>query len=333
MICASVVALLSGCSEIHSDVMAFTGMCDASAGVAVGPFLIVANDEDNVLRIYAKDAGTGPVATYDLTPYLHLEFDGKSPEVDIEGASCAGDRIFWIGSHGRNKDDLFRPNRHRLFCTAFTVSSGGVMLRPEGVPYVDLLKDLSSDSRYRSLFPTDEGNSAEIDIEALSFTPGEKSLLIGFRAPLIGTNALLVSLENPHDVLLRGAEPKFGDPLLLDLDGYTFRSMEYSARHRCFLISAGSPEGDRPFRLYRWSGEAAAPPDIVSPSPEITRIEDFTPEAVIVDNTGGTITLLSDDGTVKMVDSAAKGKARQCDCKELKDVSLRRFKSVRISVE
>ena len=109
------------------DVIKHKGMCDASAAVSVtDDSFMVANDEDNVLRVYAKNAETAS-QTYDLTEFLKVDTK-KSPEEDIEGATLIGKRIYWISSHGRNKDSKSRPNRHRFF--AADIENG--VLKPVG---------------------------------------------------------------------------------------------------------------------------------------------------------------------------------------------------------
>src|SRR6185503_15218491 len=80
-----------------------TGMCDASAAVALGPDLFaVANDEDNAIRIYLAGKPGPPIQTVNLSTFL--QFGRKSPELDLEGAARIGDRIYWITSHGRNQE-------------------------------------------------------------------------------------------------------------------------------------------------------------------------------------------------------------------------------------
>ena len=98
----------------------FRGASDASAAVAVTEDLvIVADDEDNVLRIY-KTGGGMPVYSFDLSRFLQVEQEHS--EADIEGATRVGNRIYWITSHGRNADGKIRPNRYRFFATDIEVS-------------------------------------------------------------------------------------------------------------------------------------------------------------------------------------------------------------------
>ena len=83
--------------------LVFRGASDASAAVAIAEdMVIVADDENNVLRVYRTDEGGMPVFSYDLTAFLGI--DPEYPEADIEGATMIGSRIYWITSHGRNKD-------------------------------------------------------------------------------------------------------------------------------------------------------------------------------------------------------------------------------------
>jgi hypothetical protein len=51
----------------------FIGMCDASGASALSDALFaVANDEDNILRVYDADKGGGAIAEYDVSRSLNL---------------------------------------------------------------------------------------------------------------------------------------------------------------------------------------------------------------------------------------------------------------------
>ncbi|MDD1616581.1 MAG: hypothetical protein CG439_1714, partial [Methylococcaceae bacterium NSP1-2] len=114
------------------------GMCDASAAVAIGSdSFVVANDEDNILRVYKRDKSGAAVVSQDLTAFLKL--DSKSPEADIEAAARIGNRIYWITSHGANKNGKYRPNRRRFFATDIDSNDS---LKPVGVPFLDLVQAL-----------------------------------------------------------------------------------------------------------------------------------------------------------------------------------------------
>ena len=69
--------LISGASaEERSALPLFHGMCDASAAVAIGPDrFIVADDEDNLLRIYSRNGGQ-PLVECDVSGFLGLIIAG-----------------------------------------------------------------------------------------------------------------------------------------------------------------------------------------------------------------------------------------------------------------
>jgi hypothetical protein len=293
----------------------YTGACDASAVVALNSNLFaIANDEDNVIRIYRRSAGGGPVRIVDLTAFLRVA--GKNPETDLEGAARIGDRVYWISSHGRNAKGKESPSRQRFFATTVRVQGDTVELTPVGQPYVRLLADLLREPRLRpfNLFaaarraPKAPG---ALNIEGLCFTP-ENHLLIGFRNPIPQGRALVVPLLDA-DELLEGKPAKFGDPILLDLGGLGVRSMGFWKGR--YLIVAGSYDGRGESRLYEWSGGSAQPRWL-----ESVKFDGLNPEGVVFDDdeAGEQFHVVSDDGTRRIAGQ---------DCKRLKDPSQRRFRS------
>ena len=121
--------------------LVFRGASDASAAVAISrDMFIVADDENNVLRVCEAGKAGSPVFSYDLTGFLGI--DPEHPEADIEGTTKIGSRIYWITSHGRNKDSKMRPNRYRFFATDVGVSDGSVTVRPAGEPCSTLVHEL-----------------------------------------------------------------------------------------------------------------------------------------------------------------------------------------------
>ena len=122
----------------------YTGMCDASAGVAVGKDLfVVADDESNDLKVYSQKRGGPPVGKIGLASFLNLK--KKKDETDVEGAADMGEIVYWITSHGRNKNGKERPSRQFFFAT----KRSGETLAPVGEPYRNLLADLSAEPELR----------------------------------------------------------------------------------------------------------------------------------------------------------------------------------------
>ena len=302
----------------------YYGTSDASAAVAVtNDLFIVADDENNILRVYKTGQPGLPLFTYDLTEFLEIE--SEYPEADIEGATILGDYIYWLTSHGRNQDGKIRPNRYRFFATKADVRDGNVTITPAGVPCKTLVHHLLKAENMRQLgldkatcfddaaltkqqrkklAPKQEG----LNIEALCASSDSNTIYIGFRNPRPGSKALVVPLTNPRQVIEKQAPPVFAPPLLWDLNGLGIRSMEYSSFHKAYFIIAGPHndeprtrrfglvQGKPPFALYRWSGENEMPPAFVR---KLNMDKyNFSPEALVVFKDSQHLLLLSDDGTL-----------------------------------
>jgi len=92
-------ASFAGGGRPGAEKLVFRRASDASAAVAIAKdMFIVADDENNVLRVYRTGEAGSPVFSYDLTGFLGI--DPEHPEADIEGTTKIGSRIYWIASHG-----------------------------------------------------------------------------------------------------------------------------------------------------------------------------------------------------------------------------------------
>ncbi|HPB11220.1 MAG TPA: DUF3616 domain-containing protein [Kiritimatiellia bacterium] len=290
----SFCVLASLAAPAHAAPVTFTHMADASAGETAGPgMIVVANDEDNLLRVYRLPDGGAPVTAWDLAPHMALE--KKSPEMDIEGSARIVDTIYWITSHAPNKTGKARPNRKRFFATRLRVEEGRPRLEPVGQPVTALLDALDRDPRYAgfglaaaALKPPKTPGS--LNIEALCETVGG-GLLIGFRSPLPDGNALIAPLENPAGTV-NGRPPRFGAPVLLDLGGNGIRAMVRTVEG--VLILSGSALSGGEARLYAWNGRTDTPP-VLRP---VRFPSDTTPEGLIAIERDGVpdVLVLSDDG-------------------------------------
>ncbi len=299
--------------------MLYSGMCDASAAVALTDKLFaVASDEESVIRVYDRDQDGAPLQSINVSAFLDL--DPRKPESDLEGAARMGDRAYWITSHGRNKNGKERPSRDRFFAVQIITNAQRVELKMVGKPYEHLLDDLMRDpklkpfnlTRASKLEPKARG---ALNIEGLSATP-EGRLLIGFRNPIPGGKALLVPLLNPEAVI-QGQAARFGEPILLDLGGLGIRDMEYWDGQ--YAIIAGPYDGKGQSRIYEWPGGTSLPRLV-----KHAHLKGLNPEAIIFypDKGREQFQLLSDDGK-KLVN----GKP----CKQLAEPGQQHFRSVWIS--
>jgi Protein of unknown function (DUF3616) len=271
----------------------YTGMADASGAVVVGSNLfLVADDETNVLQLYSRETGGAALAEFDCNPFLQPQ--GKSLEADLEAGALLGQRAFWLGSHGRNKNGKARPNRAVLFGTDIAQVDGRWQVSPVGRPYRSLLQDLASQPQFDRFrlaeaakgAPTEPG---ALNIEGLAATP-EGHLMIGFRNPLPEGRALLIPLLNPNEVL-EGASGRFGAAVLLDLGGLGIRDIALYQGE--YVLIAGPYHGGGPFRFYHWEGPGARPHRL-----HVQGLKDYHPEALVIYPDLGLeqFQVLSDDG-------------------------------------
>jgi hypothetical protein len=278
---------------VAAEPVRYEGFCDASAAVMIdADRFVVANDDDNVLRIYSLAKPGKPVDAVDVNAFLKQE---KKKGADIEGAARVGQRIYWIASHGTNKDGEARPDRRRFFATDIVDGAGGATVKEAGRPVTSL--DRLFVGPFGKRFGLAEAakhapeSSDGLNIEGLAAGP-DGGLLIGFRNPIPGRKALVVPLVNGAALVEdRKGKPKpgFGLPLLLDLGGLGIRSIENVPGTGDYLIVGGAA-ADGPFRLFRWKrGGVPVPLDVALPA-------GFHPEALMFGPNPSRVILLSDDG-------------------------------------
>ena len=301
----------------EARVVSFSGCCDASAGVALNQELIaVASDEDNLLRVYSREAGGAPVAL--LRVGGAGSADPGKLEMDLEGAARLGDVVYWIGSHSRNSDGKPRPARETLFATRITGQGRSARLERMGQVYHGLNGALAANPELKpfqlSRATTRAGEAqGGLNIEALGDAGGD-ALWIGFRNPVPQGRALLVRLENPREVV-EGKPPRLGKPVLLPLGGLGLRDMLRVGEE--VLLLAGPAEGGGRHRLFVWAEGANAPKEIPGAVPKGFQAESI----VAVPGSGNRLVdLLSDDGGEK---------TRGVRCEDLPNAAQRTFRLVR----
>jgi len=244
------------------------GSSDASSAIAVGDgYMLVLDDEKRSIRLYDSEVSGREVAQFSPGTGLGGEIDG-------EASARKGDRIWWFGSHGNDKDGEYEASRAQVYETKLTGSGASAKITPVGV-YKDLRADLIEWDHnhgdrfgfYAAQFKTRPDVINGFDIEGAEFSPDDTELYLGFRAPLapaqIGGKALIMPVTNLPE-LTSGAATKatFDDPILLDLGGDSIREMRKNAGDEYLILSA--PAGlsvEAPTEtLWAWNGERGYAP-------------------------------------------------------------------------
>ena len=274
----------------------FRGACDASAATRIAgtSCFVTASDEDYVLRVYNAAIPGPPISELDVSAFLQPADPKKEP--DIEGSAQIGNRIYWIASHGRDKEAQEQESRQRLFATDVTIVSGRPQLTPIGTPYRTLLADLTAAADLRE-FALDEAarrapeDSGGLNIEGMTST-ADGHLLIGFRNPIPDQRALLVRIHNPAEVVAGTQVARITRDVLLDLGGRGVRALEPTIDGK-YLVLAGSFNDTRNFGLFLWDGHSTAPTQLL----DGTALNDLNPEELmLMPQSLGAVQLFSDDG-------------------------------------
>ena len=305
-------------TNYDTEVKNYLGISNPSGAVALSDKLfIVADDEDNLLRIYDRNLLAKPMQTIALSAvFKGIITDGEDLEIDLESAAEIAGTYFWIGSHSTSRTAEFRPTRHRLLAINIKQGEKGKFaLSPAGDIYTKLIEELQDDSRFDHYhFGKAKKTQAKaiggLSIEGLATTP-DNGLYIGFRNPLCGGKlkqgrlengkALIVKLKNPFEVI-HGLEAKFADPIELDLDGYGIREITRRKNHKYLIVAGPYHENIETVGhqreetcLYKWSSKSGKLKQLKQHDLGNLNIE----AALFYPNNNDCVQLLSDDGKLE----------------------------------
>src|SRR5262249_2772054 len=108
------------------------GSSDASSAIAVGDgYLLVADDAKRNIRLYNAEPSGREVAEVEL----RQDGTGGKLELDAEASVRKGDTIWWIGSHGKDKDGKTQAGRQSIEQTTLTGTGADAKLTKSGVNY------------------------------------------------------------------------------------------------------------------------------------------------------------------------------------------------------
>ena len=326
-----------------------SGYSDGSAAVVIdNDFMVIADDEKNLLNVYARNQSGLPVKAFDYSAIADLaltDVSGGVPrEIDLEAAAkslsaSTPNRSYWMGSlsnqssAGSSFND--RPNRNRIFAVDITNTGAAT-----AVSYVGSYKGLKNAlfnwgttySLGLSASATPGHDPKLIDgfnIEGMAFAPDNTTMYIGFRAPLEPTtsrvNALLAPIQNFESWFGNGttATPTFGAPVLLNLNGRGIRDIGRLAPD-LYVILAGDYDdaGALPTMVYRWNGNASDAPVLNSGF----NVTGLNPEGVLpIYQAGGALNysklqIISDNGSVVFYNDGT-------EAKDLANGNFKKFRS------
>ncbi|HJW30843.1 MAG TPA: autotransporter-associated beta strand repeat-containing protein, partial [Saprospiraceae bacterium] len=278
-----VITYAASAASVHSSTTRFmTGASDASTCQAIDTeFMVVADDQNQVLRLYHRQHSGLPVSGSDYSTSLGISM--TDPQVDIEGSVKVANRIYWLGSHSNaDENGALRPNRYRIFATDITGSGSGTTFTYVG-RYDGLRTDLLAwdagnghglganyfgltSSAAAGVLP-EAADGSGFNIEGIVMAPDNTTAYICFRAPISPasnrTKALIVPVTNLASLVTgnpSSGPATFGAPILLDLDGRGFREVMRNAGGQ-YLILAGPAGVTDDYRFYIWTGNASDVPE------------------------------------------------------------------------
>ena len=223
-----------------------------------GRFLVVEDEKDHSFSLVTIEA-SGNVSSKPLGPAWFHGGDPIWKLDDLEGLTLdAAGHLYAITSHSRDDDGDEQKSREKL--ARFRIENDRVV---EPVVTGGLKRALIAAHPVlaaAALVP-DAKAGAGLNIEALEITPDGQRLLIGFRSPLQGSQAIIASVENPVAIFDEKAAPQISNTLqTLDLGGHGIRGMSWVAAMNGYLVISGPvARADHAFGLWFWSGQADAP--------------------------------------------------------------------------
>ena len=250
------------------------GSCDASAMADVGGgCFYVADDENNILRLYNSQLSGMPLRTVNAEGFAN-----GSEEYDVEGATVSDDgkTIYWITSLANSKKGKEKPYRNRAFTTKINGSGAEATLTSGAYSekFRDAMIKFGDDNGWNFTASASYANSMipkRIDgfnVEGLTLkTDGNGAAYIGFRAPCVPKKgvtptssnrkyAVMATVENFEQIFSGSGKsstaPQVGAPVLFDFGGLGIRSIERVGDY--YVIIAGLFEGGGTPKVYLWDG-------------------------------------------------------------------------------
>jgi hypothetical protein len=230
---------------------------DISALDIVRNYLIIGSDETGRCQVL-KSTDDG----FTLLPDNDVKLNDTDEEIDIEGITSEGDRVYVMGSHSRVRPKLeegasLQSNREQIgeirtpaardVLACFRLGADG---QANSIEKRSLRSVIDRDAMLRP-FAQIPGKENGIDLEGIAVKEGR--LFIGFRGPVLRSNYVPVFTCEFERV-------EEGRLLFVNLGGFGVRGM--AAVKDGFLI-VGGPVGDasQPHKIFFWNGFDCLPGD------------------------------------------------------------------------
>ncbi|WP_193092502.1 ExeM/NucH family extracellular endonuclease [Halomonas colorata] len=282
----------------------YQGASDASAAIAIdGRLMLVADDEDQILRLFDREAGGTPLLEADLNEALGLN---DTQEVDLEAVATYQDKQYWVGSHESGQ-------RSMIFSTEITGDSADTFNINVTGQFTDLAEQLTNWDASNGHGLGENALKLELGINVEGAVFIDDTLYLGLRAPLDDGFAQLLPVTNTID-LVNGsvAQASFGEPLRLDLDGRAVRAIEQADDEGYLILAGPVDDGDEAgFGLYFWDGHHAVREIEGIDLNTIPNALTAKPEALFdvkMSDAGISASVLFDSGTVDWFDDGRASK-------------------------
>ena len=262
-----------------------------------GRILVVEDEASRALSLMS--IGTDGTLVEDPAADLRLMRAFGRKLNDLEGLSVDDQGfIYAITSHAANEKGQRRPEREQML--RFRIEGNHV---GQITSFTRLRAALESATVLKAKINELAGVEVDfsaLNVEGLAFHRQTQTLMLGLRAPLVGEQSLIVTILNPNEVFAGIAEPVFGDPIMIDLQGGGIRALSFDPVIGAFLIvnEIRGADGKLQSQLWAWSGDPAEAPTQVD-LPDIINLNNVESIDSISINGESRLMLMSDDGNKK----------------------------------
>lgn len=241
-----------------------TGIHEPSAiqQLADGRFLVLEDEKQRPFSLVSIDRD-GRVDSTPLRPGWLAGWldsgDGFWKLDDLEGIALDDSGyLYAITSHSRDGDGNEKKSRDKL--VRFRIE-GDRVVGPKVVKGLKPALLAAHPVLAAAAAKLDVKHEGGLNIEALEFGPDGRTLLTGFRSPLLDRRALIACVENSAAMFDADEHPRIASSLItLDLDGDGLRSLSRIPSLGGYLVSSGPVAGGTAdFRLWFWSGHPGDP--------------------------------------------------------------------------